>query len=91
MYRTDPVIEVSCIVIAIIMIFGFLYAADTVDLGSDSYDKVNQFLISVPSVKPLVADALADGVLTQNELNDIKEYVNEESKRVVLSKIEGAK
>ncbi|HHI4994096.1 TPA: hypothetical protein ACP5TQ_001948 [Vibrio parahaemolyticus] len=90
MYRDNPILEIACIVTAIVMLVGFMHAFDTFDLGSASYDKVNQFLIDVPSVKPLVAEALADGVLTQNEFNDIKEYVNEESKRVVLSKIEGA-
>ncbi|TOG40352.1 hypothetical protein [Vibrio parahaemolyticus] len=90
MYRDNPILEIACIVTAIVMLVGFIYGFNTVDLGSYSYDKVNQFLIDVPSVKPLVSEALADGVLTQNEFNDIKEYVSDEPKRIVLSKIEGA-
>ncbi|EIC9816502.1 hypothetical protein LA020_004238 [Vibrio alginolyticus] len=87
MYRENSLLEIVCVIIAIIMIFVFIYASANVDLGASAYEKVNQFLIDVPSVEPLVIEALSDGVLTLQELNDIKDYVDDESKRALLSKI----
>ncbi|WP_407833090.1 hypothetical protein [Vibrio rotiferianus] len=86
----EPILEFACLIIGILMIFGFFYASATVDLGASSYDELTQFLIEVPSVMPLVTEALSDEVLTLNEFNDIEEYVEDEAKRVVLSKVAGA-
>ncbi|HDZ5415946.1 TPA: hypothetical protein RTK63_001384 [Vibrio harveyi] len=60
------------------------------EASSKEYSRVELWMLETPSVTPLVGDLISDGELSFSEYLEIKEYVKDEPKRLVLKKVSEA-
>ncbi|APP04550.1 hypothetical protein [Vibrio harveyi] len=61
------------------------YKNNYMDATAESYAKVQTWVDEHPSAKPLLNELLSDGKLTPNEVADIRIFIKEEPKRLLIS------
>ncbi|ENG7516872.1 hypothetical protein ABVD55_000003 [Vibrio harveyi] len=61
------------------------YQNNYMDAAAESYAKVQTWVDEHPSAKPLLNELLSDGKLTPNEVADIRIFIKEEPKRLLIS------
>ncbi|ELI6426898.1 hypothetical protein RRM58_002145 [Vibrio harveyi] len=75
----------------LVLLAGFIaavflfYQNNYMDATAESYVKVQTWVDEHPSAKPLLNELLSDGKLTPNEVAEIRIFIKEEPKRLLIS------
>ena len=75
----------------LVLLAGFIaavflfYQNNYMDAPAESYAKVQTWVDEHPSAKPLLNELLSDGKLTPNEVAEIRIFIKEEPKRLLIS------
>ncbi len=76
--------------VAAVISIAISFFVSSLEIPSNKYSRVDLWILESPSVRPLVFELMSDGKLTNNEYSDIKQYVEDEPKRLVLQKVSEA-
>ncbi|TOF98100.1 hypothetical protein CGJ15_13610 [Vibrio parahaemolyticus] len=85
MERNKP-LELLCMLAGLIAIAFIFYGRANFDVPASSYAQVQRWIEKEPSAIPMLNGFMADGKLTQNEVDELRVYVKDAPKRALISK-----
>ncbi|EHK7402505.1 hypothetical protein I6Z00_000170 [Vibrio parahaemolyticus] len=82
----DKTFELLCMLAGLLAIAFVFYGRANFDAPASTYAQVRIWIEKEPSAIPMLNEFMSDGKLTQNEVDELRVYVEGAPKRALISK-----
>ncbi|HCM0816031.1 TPA: hypothetical protein ACX3CA_000488 [Vibrio parahaemolyticus] len=82
----DKTLELLCMLAGLLAIAFVFYGRANFDAPASTYAQVHIWIEKEPSAIPMLNEFMSDGKLTQNEVDELRVYVEDAPKRALISK-----